>query len=171
MPDDLRSFVFLGAPHTSNHDFVPAMACLYYIKRNSRYIIKDDWMKFPFNLFFKWTGAIGINRKDIAEGKIKSTTDIMANLFKKYEELSLVVAAEGTRKKREQWKTGFYYIAEKADVPIVLAYGDFEKKKTGVGKIIYLKDFESDMKEIMGFYQKIKGKNPENFSIDLRFIP
>lgn len=168
VPDDVRSFVVLGAPHTSNYDIFPGVAATRLMKRNARFVIKSEWMKFPFGFFMRKVGALGLDRKRLVEGKM-NTTDLMANLFKEHEELVLLIAPEGTRAKRAEWKTGFYFIAEKAKVPIVLGFGDYIKKEYGLGKIIYPKNFEEDMREIMNFYRNIRGKNPEQFSLDQRF--
>ena len=169
LPADLKSFIFLGAPHTSNHDFVPAMAVATLMRRNTKFIIKDDWVKFPMSLIMKPAGAIGLDRKKLVNDGHASNTDVMAHLFKEYSELVLMIAPEGTRKATDSWKTGFYYIAQKAGVPIVLGFADFEKKIAGTGLIIYPTDFEKDMKQIMDFYKNIRGKVPGNFKLDARF--
>lgn len=168
IPDELKSFVFIGAPHTSNHDFIPAMAVAQLMRRHARFVIKDDWMKFPMNLIMKPAGAIGLNRRELKSGTA-SNTDIMAKLFKDYEELVLMISPEGTRKPNPNWKTGFYYIAQKAHVPIVLGFADYRKKVAGMGLVIYPSDFEKDMRTIMDFYRDISGHNPGNFKLDARF--
>ncbi len=168
IPKDLRSFVFIGAPHTSNHDFFPAMAVADLMKRNARFVIKSEWMKFPFGLIMKPAGAIGLNRKNVAGGK-ESTTDVMADLFKTIPDLALMISPEGTRSPVKSWKTGFYYIAQKAGVPIVLGYADYENKEAGMGLVIYPSDFEKDMRAIMEFYRNIKGKRPQNFLLDEKY--
>lgn len=170
IPKDLRSFIFLGAPHTSNHDFVPAMALAMHMKRNARFVIKDSWMKFPMNLIMGPAGAIGLNRQRLKEEGHASNTDVMADLFKQYPELVLMIAPEGTRGPNSNWKTGFYYIAQKANVPIVLGFADFEKKIAGTGPVIYPTDFEKDMKAIMAFYRQVKGREPDNFKLDSRYL-
>lgn len=169
LPEDLRSFILLGAPHTSNHDFIPAMAVARYMKRDSRFLIKDSWLRFPLNLILKPAGAIGVDRKKLKTLGKASSTDILAQLFKDNPELVLMISPEGTRSPNPNWKTGFYYIAQKAQVPIVLAYADFEKKEAGFGPVIYPRDFNEDMSQIMNFYMKVKGKRPDNFKIDSRF--
>lgn len=103
LPEALRSFIFLGAPHTSNYDFVPAMSVAYFLHRNAKFVIKDDWMKFPLNLILGPAGAIGLDRKRLKEGAA-SNTDAMAELFKKYPELVLMIAPEATRSPNENWK-------------------------------------------------------------------
>jgi 1-acyl-sn-glycerol-3-phosphate acyltransferase len=168
-PDDLRSFVFIGAPHTSNHDILPTLAASYLLKRNTKFVIKKEWMDFPFNLLMGPVGAIGLDRSKIAENKTMSTTDAMADLFRKHKDLVLMIAAEGTRKANENWKTGFYYIAQKANVPIALGYVDYPNKEAGIGMVIYPSDFEKDMKTITEFYRTKTGKNEANFLLDKRF--
>ena len=168
--DGLRSFVFIGAPHTSNFDFFAAMAISRFMKRNARFVIKIEWMSFPFNLFFGPLGAIGVDRSASKDEKNLNYTDLMAELFKNNSELVLMIAPEGTRKPNNQWKTGFYYIAQKANVPIVLGYADYKKKEVGLGKIIYPTDFESDMKTIMSFYADKHGRIEKNFLLDERFL-
>lgn len=168
LPEDLRSFILVGAPHTSNHDFVPAMAMAYALKRNAHFAIKSDWLKFPLNLVMKPLGAIGINREKLKKGA-QSNTDAMAALFKAIPDLVLMVTPEGTRSRTSKWKTGFYYTAQKAGVPIVLAYVDYKKKILATGQILYPRNFEEDMKSIMNFYRGFQGKIPENFELDERF--
>ena len=169
IPDELRSFVFIGAPHTSNFDFVAAMGISHFMKRNARFVIKIEWLKFPFNLFFKPLGAIGVDRNASKGDKNINYTDMMAELFKKEKDLVLMIAPEGTRKPNNHWKTGFYYVAQKAGVPIVLGYADYQKKEVGLGKIIYPENLENDMKMIMDFYHDKHGRIENNFLLDERF--
>lgn len=165
LPDDLHSFVFLGAPHTSNYDILPAMAVSYQLKRNAKFVIKASWLTFPMNLILKPMGAVGLNR----EKQKAHTTDAMAHFFEEYSDFVLMIAPEGTRSPTENWKTGFYYIAQKANVPIVLGFADYEKKIAGIGSVIFPTDFEQDMARIMDFYQTINPCKPENFKLDPRF--
>lgn len=166
--DDVRSFVALGVPHTSNYDILPGIAATRLMKRNAKFVIKSEWVKFPFSLVMKPAGALGLDREKLKDGK-KNTTEAMADLFKDFKELVILIAPEGTRSPRKEWKTGFYFIAQKANVPIALGFADYVKKEYGLGKIIYPTDFEKDMKEIMDFYRPIIGKKPENFLLDERF--
>lgn len=168
IPDDVRSFVFIGAPHTSNYDIIPAMAVSSMMKRNARFVIKKEWLKFPLNLFFTPMGAIGLDRT-VLKAKTANNTDVMAKFFKDHQEFVLMISPEGTRKPVTNWKTGFYYIAQKAGVPIVLGFCDYKNKKAGMGKVIYPSNFEEDMKTIMNFYREIEGKTPSNFKLDQRY--
>lgn len=168
-PKDVKSCVVIGAPHTSNFDFIPAMFVMFAAKVNGKFAIKKDWLFFPLNMIFGYMGAIGIDRKKIAVGGSASTTDLMANLFKEYHDLCLFIAPEGTRSPNENWKTGFYYIAQKAGVPIVMAYADYETRTVGYSKPMLLSNLENDMKIITNFYRGMEGKNRSNFLLDKNY--
>ena len=164
--------VMIAAPHTSNWDALYARLALKALGVNVRLTIKDSYMKFPFEPFVRAMGGIGIDRSSKSNGQARlSMVQLMSNLFKTHPKLVMLVTPEGTRAKQEQWKTGFYHVAMTAGVPIALAYMDYAKKKTGVGKIIYpTGDYEKDMAEIMAFYAQINAKFPENFSVDTRYF-
>jgi len=169
VPEDVKSFVLIGAPHTSNFDFIPAMAVSYFMKRNPRFVIKSEWLKFPLNLILGPMGAIGIDRKKLKKNQHAQYTDLMAELFKKNENLVLMIAPEATRSPNPNWKTGFYYVAQKAQVPIVLGFLDYKEKKAGLGKIIYPSHFSQDMQEIMTFYKNFQARHPEKFKLDEKY--
>lgn len=171
-PDDLEQCLMIAAPHTSNWDALYARLALKALGVNVRITIKDSYMKLPFGPFVRAMGGIGIDRRPKQEGDPRpSMVQLMTDLFKVHPKLVMLVTPEGTRSKQEQWKTGFYHVAVNAGVPIALAYMDYEKKKTGVGKVVYpTGDYEKDMHEIMEFYAQIAGKIPENFSVDTRYF-
>ncbi|ENU26354.1 MAG: 1-acyl-sn-glycerol-3-phosphate acyltransferase [Acinetobacter sp.] len=164
--------VMIAAPHTSNWDALYARLALKALGVNVRLTIKDSYMKFPFGPFVRAMGGIGIDRSVKQEGQARpSMVQLMSDLFKTHPKLVMLVTPEGTRAKQEQWKTGFYHVATTAGVPIALAYMDYAKKKTGVGKIVYpTGDYEKDMVEIMSFYAEINAKFPEKFSVDQRYV-
>lgn len=164
--------VMIAAPHTSNWDALYARLALKALGVNVRLTIKDSYMKFPFGPFVRAMGGIGIDRSVKQEGQARpSMVQLMSDLFKTHPKLVMLVTPEGTRAKQEQWKTGFYHVATTAGVPIALAYMDYAKKKTGVGKIVYpTGDYEKDMVEIMSFYADINAKFPEKFSVDQRYV-
>lgn len=164
--------VMIAAPHTSNWDALYARLALKALGVNVRITIKNSYMKFPLGPFVRAMGGIGIDRSPKVDGQERpSMVEVMSELFNKHPKLVMLVTPEATRAKQEQWKTGFYHIAVTAGVPIALAYMDYAKKKTGVGKIIYPSgDMDKDMTEIMAFYAQISGKIPNNFSIDQRYV-
>lgn len=170
--EDIRSFVLIGAPHTSNWDFFAAMFAFKFMDRkryNCRFVIKKEWTDFPFGLIMKPLGAWGLDRQKVALGEKSNTTEVMSSFFKKEKDLILAIAPEGTRKPNSRWKTGFYHIAVKAGVPIVLGFVDYSQKICGFGKVLFPKDFDQDMREITEFYQKEWGKVPNNYLPDERF--
>ena len=170
---DIDQCVMIAAPHTSNWDALYARLALKALGVNVRLTIKDSYMKFPFGPFVRAMGGIGIDRSAKQEGQERpSMVQLMSDLFKTHPKLVMLVTPEGTRAKQEQWKTGFYHVAVNTGVPIALAYMDYAKKKTGIGKIVYPSgDYQKDMTEIMAFYAEINAKFPEKFSIDQRYSP
>ena len=155
----LEKCVMIAAPHTSNWDLPMMLVLVFAAKRKLYWLGKKSLFQFPLNILpFRWLGGIPIDRK-ISGGFV----DQAVELFKNNSQLVLAVQPEGTRKKVPEWRTGFYIIAHKAKVPIVLGYMDFSRKVASVRKeFIPTGDIEADMKEIRKFYVGIKGKNPQN---------
>mgnify|MGYP001804145969 CR=1 FL=1 len=158
----------VAAPHTSNWDFVYAISALDQLGLSPRFTIKKEFNKFPLGNLITPLGAQWIDRSPkIKGGKKRSMTEVMVEMFNT---LSVLVTAEGTRSKVSKWKTGFYYTALEAKVPICLAFMDYEKLVTGVGMCFMPSGkIEEDMKIIMDFYGGIKGKFPQNFTVDERY--
>ncbi len=121
---DLPKCIVCVAPHTSNWDFIVGKLFYTSIGCNAGFLIKKEWFFFPFNLLFNWLGGVPVDR-----GKRTSVTDQMVERFKTSERFQLAVTPEGTRKRAKDWKKGFYFIALKANVPIVVAYFDYGKKE------------------------------------------
>lgn len=173
VPQDIKSFIMIGAPHTSNWDFFGAMFAFYNLDQQgyvTRFVIKKEWTQFPFAAVMRSVGAWGLDRQKVSSGQFSNTTDLMSSFFKEESRLVLAIAPEGTRKPTEQWKTGFYHTAVKAGVPIVLGFIDYSHKVCGLGKVIYPADFEKDMKEIMAFYQRSWAKTPKNYLPDKNYL-
>ena len=169
---EINQCVMIAAPHTSNWDALYARLALKAMAVPVRITIKDSYMKLPLGPFVRAMGGIGIDRRPKNAGEERpSMVQLMSDLFKTHPKLVMLVTPEGTRSKQENWKTGFYHVAINAGVPIALAYMDYQKKTTGIGKIVYpTGDYEKDMAEIMAFYAQINPKFPELFSVDQRFI-
>lgn len=168
-----KKCVMICAPHTSNWDFIITLFLMIQLNVKASYAIKKEWMRFPFRPFLKAAGCIAINRLPRKEGEEReSTVKAIARLFKEREKLCLMIAAEGTRSLRTEWKTGFYYIALEAGMPICLGYLDYAKKYAGIPKMIYPSgDIDADMREIMAFYADKTGRHPQQFSLDQRYLP
>ncbi|MCK0131255.1 1-acyl-sn-glycerol-3-phosphate acyltransferase [Flavobacteriaceae bacterium F08102] len=152
--------VMLAAPHTSNWDLLYALAVYWKKGIKARFLIKNNYTKGIHGYFFRWLGAIGVNRE-----KNTNMVDFAVNLFNTSDTLVLMVPPEGTRKRVDQWKTGFYHIAIHAKVPVSLGFLDYKKKIAGVGGVIYLSgNFNHDMKIIEDFYKTKTGKYPANYN-------
>lgn len=155
----LPKCVIAVAPHTSNWDFLVAKLAYSSIGRTANFLIKAEWFVFPFNLFFKSIGGIPVIRK-----KNSSLTDSLAAEFDRRDRMQLAITPEGTRKPVKEWKRGFYYIAFKAGVPILLVGLDYSKKEAlYLGLIHPSGDYEKDIEEIKSRYKGIQGKIPKNF--------
>ena len=172
IPKEAQRSVMIAAPHTTNWDGILTRIAFYVLEIPVKIAIKDFWTKFPMGLLVKPLGGLGIDRSKKDPNKPrKSQIEQMADFFTKYSKMALVIAPEGTRRYREEWKMGFYHVAKKANVPITYGYLDYANKEAGVGGPIYLSDdMEADLKKIMAFYKDIKGKYPEKFTADKRYI-
>lgn len=171
--EPVRRCVMIASPHTSNWDLVYLVAAFRLMQIPLRFTIKKEWMRAPFSWFIGPLGAIAIDRSPRQAGQERlSMTDAMASLFEENRDLVVIVTPEGTRSKRTEWKTGFYYTALKAGVPIYLGYLDYQKKEAGVGlRIDPSGDLAADMRTICAFYANIVPCHPQNFSPDLRYWP
>ncbi len=171
LPPQIKKCIIIAAPHTSNWDFWYCMATFAIYKLPIRFTVKKEWMRFPFNLLMKPLGGIAIDRRPRGPlNERPSFIEVMKELFDTNEELIIVITPEGTRSRNEKWKTGFYHIAQSANVPILLGYTDYKKKITGISNPIYPSDYEKHMKQIMSFYKNVTPKFPEKFSVDTSFI-
>lgn len=157
---DVPKCIIAVAPHTSNWDFIIGKLAYSSIGRTANFLIKKEWFVFPFNLFFKSVGGIPIDR-----AKNTSMTDALADEFAKYPKLQLAITPEGTRKRVAEWKRGFYYIALKACVPVLLVGLDYAKKETVFLDLFHpTGNYESDIVKIKSYYKGIEGRHPENFA-------
>lgn len=164
LPPNVHRAVMIAAPHTSNWDFVWTRAAFFIMKVPVRYTVKKELLTFPLNLILKPLGAIGIDRtKKNESGERQSMTEAMIALFEGEDKMIVLVTPEGTRSYNPNWKTGFYRVAEGANVPILCGFLNYETKTAGVGISVYPNgELDEQMEEIKAFYRPIKGKFPEN---------
>ncbi|MDO4191608.1 MAG: 1-acyl-sn-glycerol-3-phosphate acyltransferase [Bacteroidales bacterium] len=149
------------APHTSNWDFVWGLLYKHATHLKASFLMKKEWFRFPLGLIMRKLGGIPVNRE-----KKNSLTDIIAEEFNKHDIFRLGITPEGTRKATKQWKLGFYFIALKAKVPIVLAKIDYRKKEIGCQEFfIPSGNVEEDIVKIKNFYRDVIGKKIANFAI------
>lgn len=157
-PTDIKKFIVAVAPHTSNWDFVIGVLARSVLNlQKAKFLGKDSLFKPPFGWLFRAMGGYPVNRS-----KSHDMVEQVAAIFDSHDEFYLGLAPEGTRKKVEKLRTGFYYIAKKAKVPIIPVGFDFSMKTVVVGKPFYTTDnFEADMNQLLNFYRNITGRNPE----------
>lgn len=156
-PPQEKKFIMIAAPHTSNWDFLYARAAFYIMGIRLRYTIKKELFFFPLGILLKSMGGIPIDRK--TKGNMVSK---MVDLYNQYDDLTILITPEGTRSYSAEWKKGFYYIAEQANIPISLGYLDYAKKEAGIGPLFWVSgDYEADLEKIKDFYRTITAKYPE----------
>jgi len=155
LPEE-NKFVLIGAPHTSNWDFPLALLAFWSVDIKIHWIGKNQLFRGPLYYFLTALGGIPVNRKS-SHGVIEQIKD----RFNHAEQMVLAIAPEGTRSKVEYWKSGFYYIALAAKVPICFGYIDYSTRTLGFHRLIQPSgDIEKDMELISEFYQNIAGKYP-----------
>lgn len=157
-----KKYVLVFAPHTSWTDFAIGKIALTAMGIKTTFLIKKELFIFPFGAFLKYIGGYPVDRKHA-----KHLTDTIAAYIKEKDEIAFLVAPEGTRKRVETWKRGFYYIAQKADVPIALGYLDYRDRKGGIGPVFYSTgNYETDLQEIQKFYYGMKGRKKGRFFLE-----
>ncbi len=161
IPHNIRKAVVIVAPHTSTWDFVIGRFAYWALGFKPKFLIKSEMFVFPMKGLLNWVGGIPVNRN-----KSGNMVENVANLFSKYDSLFITITPEGTRRLNPNWKKGFYYIALKAQVPIVIGILDYKKKIAGFSDVFYpTGDFEKDFKNIEDYYRERAGKHPENFNL------
>nr|WP_295075967.1 1-acyl-sn-glycerol-3-phosphate acyltransferase [uncultured Roseateles sp.] len=158
-PEQHKS-VLIAAPHTSNWDLPYTLMVAFALRLNIYWMGKRQIFRFPFGGVMRWLGGIEVNREQSTNLVAASAAALRAADGP----VQLIVPPEGTRSKTRYWKTGFYWIAHEAQVPIVMAYMDYERKLSGLGpQFTPTGDIEADMLAIKAFYAQYKGKNWQQF--------
>ena len=154
IPADLAQAVVIGAPHTSNWDLPYALMAAFAQGRTLHWLGKQQIFRFPFGGLMRWLGGIPVDRS-----RSNNLVDAAVRCFAIREQpLLLLVPPEGTRSQVRQWKTGFYYIALGAGVPVLMAYMDHSTRICGVRKLFHPGgDIEADMVAIRAYYSPFRG--------------
>lgn len=154
---NLNKCVVAVVPHTSWMDFFLGLLIRRVINQEINFIGKKSLFKLPFGWYFRWMGGAPIDRS-----KSSDTVTAIANIFNEKEVFRLALSPEGTRKKVDKWKTGFYYIAKAANVPIVLVAFDYGNKQIKISEPqIPSENMNEDFKTYIGFFNGVVGKIPE----------
>jgi len=155
---DAKKYMLIAAPHTSNWDFPLGILTKISLKLKLNFLGKGALFDSPFGWFFRALGGIPVYRKQ----KL-NMVDQMVEQFNQRERMILAMSPEGTRSYLDYWKSGFYYIAYKAGVPIAMATLDFGNKIVKLGHAFMpTGDIHEDMKIIKAFFEDVQGKIPEN---------
>lgn len=158
IPENIDKCVVVMGPHTSNWDFIIGRLAFRYYSVPAKFLIKKEAFVFPLGPILKWMGGIPVDRK-----KNNNITEYAVQLFNENERFYMIFTPEGTRSYNDNWKKGFYYIAQKAKVPIYIGYMDYEKKIGGFHSLFEpTGDVEADIKHIKSVLSQFKGKYPEN---------
>ena len=161
LPPEVQKCVLIAAPHTSNWDLPFTLMTAFVLRLNVYWLGKSSIFKWPFGPLMRWLGGIAVDRSASTNMVAASAAALKAADGP----VQLIVPPEGTRGKTRHWKTGFYYIALEAQVPILLAYMDYTAKRAGIGPMFQpTGDIERDMAVIKAFYAPIRGKNAAQFS-------
>jgi 1-acyl-sn-glycerol-3-phosphate acyltransferase len=154
-------YVLIVGPHTSNWDFILGIVASRALKLDAHWMGKHTIFRWPVAWFFRAIGGLPVER-----GQVLNLAQQMADRFATSDRPILALAPEGTREKKDHWKTGFYHIARAAKVPIAMGYLDYEKKQVGFGALFYPgEDIEEVFTRIREFYKDRRGKYSEKESL------
>lgn len=156
-PYHIPKMLVAAGPHTSAWDFIIGLATKYVLQLNHGYFLgKKELFDGVLGRFFKKMGGIPVDRSS-STGMVEQ----VAHQFSLHDHFILAMSPEGTRQKVERLKTGFYHIAKAADVPILPIGFNFSTKEVVIGELIYPADENTDLKRIISFFAKCKGKHPK----------
>ena len=160
LPTDHPKCVLIAAPHTSNWDLPYTLMVAFALRINICWMGKRSLFRWPFGPLMRWLGGIEVDRSQ-STNRVAASAQALRDADGL---IALVVPPEGTRAKTRHWKTGFYWIAHEAGVPIVMAYMDYPRKLSGLGPVFRPSgNIEADMVQIKAYYAQYKGKNWQQF--------
>jgi len=157
-PKEISKYVIIGAPHTSNYDFIIGLLIKTIKGVKTNFLGKASLFVFPFGYFFRSVGGVPINRK-----KNMNMVEATVNEFNQRTHFVIAISPEGTRSKVDRWKTGFYHIASQAKVPVVAFTFDFGQRQTQIFPPFYpTGNIDNDFEYLQSLFKNIEGKNPKN---------
>ena len=159
-PPDIHKAVFIGAPHTSNWDGFWALVYKVAVGLDVKFFIKESLFWFPLSVLLRGLGGIPLNRGQAGKAVSQAVDAINSS-----ERFFFGLAPEGTRSRTPGWKSGFYRIAEAANVPVVFGFFDYKNKRLGIGPMLTLTgNMDADLGIIRSFYETCEGRWPEKAS-------
>jgi 1-acyl-sn-glycerol-3-phosphate acyltransferase len=158
IPEGLKKYIIAVAPHTSNHDFLVGLMARGALGLKASFLGKASLFRFPFGILFKYMGGIPVDRS-----QSHHTVDQIAKIAVERDRFILAIAPEGTRKKVDKWRSGFYFIAHKAGIPIVFAQLDWAHHHVNFLKPFYPSgDLIVDMPLMKSFFSGVQGYHKRN---------
>lgn len=160
---DLKKYIIIVGPHTSNWDFVIGLAYRNLVGLNHvKFLGKKELFGPPFGFIFRKLGGIPVDRESS-----NNLVDQAVKLFSENQEFAIALAPEGTRKKVKKLKSGFYFIALQASVPIIMVGLDYKHRTLLFSQPFAVTgELEKDMAHILKFYAPIEGRHPEQGLMD-----
>lgn len=162
MPE-LDKFMLVMAPHTTFRDYFHSIPVAIHERRRPRIMMKQELLQFPIiGWFFRLGGGFGVDRH-----QSRNTVEQAADYIKQQDRIIMIIAPEGTRDYTTDWKTGFYHIAMKAEIPMVMVYLNYEKKRAGFSEVYYpTGDIQKDYQWMSDFFaQEGSAKFPDQFGL------
>jgi 1-acyl-sn-glycerol-3-phosphate acyltransferase len=157
---DVRKMVLIVAPHTSNWDFPVGLQAKLALRLGGTFIGKHTLFRWPLGIFMRWLGGIPVNRSAAA-----GFASEVARVLRDADQMTVVIAPEGTRKRIPQWKSGFYRIAVEAGVPILPVGFDYPRKVVFFTPLFHPSgDYEKDLPQLRALYGAEMGKTPSNYA-------
>lgn len=156
--------IFCVAPHTSNWDFIMGELYIRSIGKTANFLMKREWFFWPLGILLRRVGGVPVERS-----RKTSLTDQLAARAAEEETFRLAVTPEGTRSRVETWKRGFYFIALKAKIPILLYSIDYKRKRIICHESLMPSgDVDADIRHIMNYYKSLAdgAKYPEKFAVE-----
>ncbi len=160
---DFNKSIIIFAPHTSYLDGFFGKLFLMQTDLNYKFLSKKEFFKFPLKYFFRLYGSIPVSEN-------KEYINEVVDIINKTEKIHIILSPEGQLAKTNHWKKGFYYMAKGANIPITVAYIDYNKKEIGIkGVIRDTSDIKKTMIEVSNLYRNVSAKHPSEFTLDKRF--
>jgi 1-acyl-sn-glycerol-3-phosphate acyltransferase len=153
----VRKAVVIAYPHTTNWDLPFMLAVAYAIDCDVHWLGKKSLFRSPYGGFMRWVGGISVDRS-----RHTRLVDAVVESIAPQEELMVVIPPEGTRSQAGRWKSGFYWVAVQSELPIILGFLDYTRKRGGLGEVLHpTGDLDADFEKIRAFYHGIEGKYPD----------
>lgn len=154
-------YILSLAPHTSNWDFILGQLYAGAEGLEINFLMKKEWFFWPLGPLFRRLGGIPVQRQ-----KHTSMTDTLADTARREPQFRLCITPEGTRSAVAEWKKGFYFIALKAGLPILLYGIDYKRKLIECTQTVNpTGDLDGEMRQIKRYYKGYQGRRPANFTV------